>query len=343
MTPTIALRNTRKDYGKITAVDDIDFNVNQGTITVLLGPSGCGKTTTLRLIAGLERPDAGEIRLNGEVIAGPSRWVPPEKRRGGMVFQDYALFPHLNVLENITFGLHERSRTHKSDRAEELLDLVGLTGLGLRMPYELSGGQQQRVALARALAPNPTVLLLDEPFSNLDAALRNQVRTEVRHILKATGVTSIFVTHDQEEALSISDQVVVMFSGKVAQVGSPQVIYTQPASPQVATFVGAANFIPATATGNQAACLLGQVDLIEPAHGTVTLLIRPETLQLSDKGIGTPATVTQVEFYGHDQSILLHLGDDISVTARTDAYQHFEVGQRVNVTVHRPAQAFASA
>jgi len=245
-TPIIQLTDISKRYGDVNAVDHISLAVAQGEILVLLGPSGCGKTTTLRLIAGLERPDSGEVLLNGAVVAG-KRWVEPENRHIGLVFQDYALFPHLSVEANVNFGLRGWSRGDKSTRVNKLLDLVGLPNLGKRMPHELSGGQQQRVALARALAPKPDVILLDEPFSNLDAALRTQVRMEVRDILKETGTTAVFVTHDQEEALSLSDQVAVMFDGLIAQFGPPQQVYVHPSSPEVAAFVGEANFIPGEA------------------------------------------------------------------------------------------------
>ena len=218
--PPIALRcdGLSKAFGDAAAVDDASFHVTAGTVLALLGPSGCGKTTTLRLIAGLDRPDAGTIVLGGSEVQGPDVSVPPERRRVGLVFQDYALFPHLDVRANVGFGLSRRNG--RAARVAETLELVGLSALASRMPHELSGGQQQRVALARALAPNPRVVLLDEPFSNLDAALRNDLRNDVRRVLRESGTTAVFVTHDQEEALSLADQVAVMIDGRVLQVGA---------------------------------------------------------------------------------------------------------------------------
>ena len=350
-TPIITLNNISKAYGDVTAVDHVSLEVIRGEIVVLLGPSGCGKTTTLRVIAGLEQPDSGEVLLNGEVVAG-KRWVEPEKRQIGLVFQDYALFPHLTVEANVNFGLRGWSKGDKAQRVNTLLDLVGLPNLGKRMPHELSGGQQQRVALARALAPKPDVILLDEPFSNLDAALRTQVRMEVRDILKETGTSAVFVTHDQEEALSLSDQVAVMFDGKVAQFGPPQQVYVHPQTPRVAAFVGEANFLPGQATGHTAASPLGQVHLDDEAHGPVNLMIRPEWLRLSAQGksgtngaadTATAATVTRIEFFGHDQRVHLQLDDAATigtVIARLDSAAEFTLGDRVLVTVAGPAQPF---
>jgi len=341
-TPIIQLTNISKHYGDVTAVDYIDCTVQRGEILVLLGPSGCGKTTTLRLIAGLERPDTGMIQLNGAVVAG-KRWVEPENRHIGLVFQDYALFPHLSVEANVNFGLRGWSRGDKAQRVLTLLDLVGLPGLGKRMPHELSGGQQQRVALARALAPKPDVILLDEPFSNLDAALRTQVRMEVRDILKETGTTAVFVTHDQEEALSLSDQVAVMFDGKIAQFGPPQQVYVHPNSPQVAAFVGEANFIPGQAQGSTAQTLLGEIHLDSAAQGPVRLMIRPEWLRLdagaAQNGV-VSAIVTRVEFFGHDQRVHLQVSEGETVVARLDSAAAFALGDRVQVRVAQPAQPF---
>ncbi len=216
--PGIQLSDLHKHFDDVGAVNGVSLALAQGDLLALLGPSGCGKTTTLRLIAGFERLDAGAIRIEGKMVAGDRTHLPPEQRRVGMVFQEYALFPHMSVDDNIRFGLH-RYAGDKISRAATVLKLVGLDGLGARMPHELSGGQQQRVALARALGPEPDLVLLDEPFSNLDAGLRVRVRSEVRDILKAAGATAIFVTHDQEEALSLVDQVAVMMDGKVLAGG----------------------------------------------------------------------------------------------------------------------------
>ena len=264
MTEILACQGLSKSFDGQRILSDLSLRVEAGQFVALLGPSGCGKTTTLRLIAGFETPDAGTISIQGRRVADATKNLPPEQRNIGMVFQEYALFPHLSVADNISFGLRV-SRGAKKQRVNELLELVGLDGLADRMPHALSGGQQQRVALARALAPSPAILLLDEPFSNLDAALRTQVRMEVHGILSAASVTSVFVTHDQEEALSLGDQVAVMFDGRIAQISTPQQIYTRPATAEVAAFVGEANFLPGTAEGSYARSELGSVALVEDA------------------------------------------------------------------------------
>lgn len=235
----IELKNISKTYYGTTnpAVSSLSLSINKGEILTLLGPSGCGKTTTLRLIAGFERPDTGTIYLNDLKVVDRNAWIPPEKRGIGMVFQDYALFPHLNVEENIAFNLKEKHR------AQEMLELVGLKGFNKYLPSDLSGGQQQRVALARALANNPSVILLDEPFSNLDADLRAQMRFEVVQIIKKTNTTAIFVTHDQKDALAISDRIAVMHNGILEQLGTPREIYQYPHTRFVAEFVGQSNIL----------------------------------------------------------------------------------------------------
>jgi iron(III) transport system ATP-binding protein len=326
-----------KRYGMLTAVDDIAFELASGDILALLGASGCGKTTTLRLIAGLETPDDGEIWLGERRVSGGNDWIQPEDRRVGMVFQDYALFPHLSVSANIAFGL-KHYRGDKNARVADMLRVVGLDGLERRMPHQLSGGQQQRVALARALAPQPSILLLDEPFSNLDAALRAQVRADIRAILREAKVTSIFVTHDQEEALSLADKVAVMREGHILQFGTPHQIYTQPASREVAQFVGEANFIPAQADGMTAKSALGDVTLIASARGSVALLVRPEAVHFSPDGV--TAQVLWSEFYGHDQRVGVRLGDGTSLIIRTDSYEVYTAGTQVGVMVNRPVYAY---
>ena len=326
-----------KAFNGQPVVRGVELAARAGQIIGLLGPSGCGKTTTLRLIAGFEWPDEGAITIQGRTVAGPEARVPPEARRVGMVFQEYALFPHLDVAGNVAFGLNLPPR-EKAARTAELLALVGLTGLERRSPHELSGGQQQRVALARALAPEPQVLLLDEPFSNLDAALRAQVRGEVRAILKAAGMTCVFVTHDQEEALSLADEVAVMFDGQIAQCAAPEMLYHQPVSRAVAAFVGEANFLPGEAAGDTAHCALGPVPLAEPAGGPVDLLIRPEDLRLNGEGV--PALVVWREFYGHDQRAGLRLADDTVLVARLDARQSVTPGVPTRVSLRAPVRAF---
>lgn len=226
------------------AVERVSFTLPEGEILALVGPSGCGKTTTLRLIAGLERPDDGVIRLNGRTVAGPNVFIPPEQRQVGMVFQDHALFPHLTVAQNVAFGLAGRPAAEVRARTDEMLALVGLEHLARRYPHALSGGERQRTALARALAPCPLVLLLDEPFSSLDADLRGEVREQVRGILKARGVTAIFVTHDQEEALYMGDRLAVFQRGRIAQIGAPEQIFHAAATRFVAEFMGGSDFLP---------------------------------------------------------------------------------------------------
>src|SRR5690606_27384273 len=229
----------------------VDVSIEAGRTLALLGPSGCGKTTLLRIIAGLEVPDRGIVRVGGKEVTGPKGVVPPEKRRIGMVFQDWALFPHPSVARNVGFGL-PRAERRSSPRIDEALEMVGLAGMGDRMPSTLSGGQQQRVALARAIAPRPRVLLLDEPFSNLDATLRVTIRTEIHQLLVELGITTIFVTHDQDEAFILGDRVAVLSEGEVVQSGSPEEVYLRPRTRWLADFVGEANFIPGSGRGDYA-------------------------------------------------------------------------------------------
>jgi iron(III) transport system ATP-binding protein len=238
----LELDGLEKSYDGTRVIGDLSLSIEDGELMTLLGPSGCGKTTTLRLIAGLERPNGGTVRIDGEAVSGPE-FVAPEQRDVGVVFQEFALFPHLTARENIAFGIQEWDKPDRETRVDELLELVGLKSHGEKHPEELSGGQQQRVALARSLAPEPSVLLLDEPFSNLDVDLRVEMREEVRSILKKAGVTAISVTHDQEEAMSISDRVAVMSEGRIEQVGTPEEVFQQPKSRFVAGFLGHASFV----------------------------------------------------------------------------------------------------
>ncbi len=339
MTLALECRQVTKHYDSQCAVDDISLTAQEGQLITLLGPSGCGKTTTLRLIAGFERPTSGAIYIKGQTVADEKTFVPAEKRRIGMVFQDYALFPHLNVRDNVAFGLMDAPKERRK-RAEAMLETVGLAAFAERMPYHLSGGQQQRVALARALAPQPSILLLDEPFSNLDTALRQQVRAEVRQLLRQTGTTAIFVTHDQEESLSLSDKVAVMFDGKLHQVGTPEQLYNTPADLKVASFIGEANFVNAHATGSVALSPLGAVKLLQPMQGNVKLLVRPERIHIDSQGDGVRGIVEWREYYGRDQRIGLTLTDGTKIVASTDTQAVYNKGDQVHVSVFAPLLAF---
>jgi iron(III) transport system ATP-binding protein len=331
-------RGLTKRFGEVAAVADLDVDVYAGELLALLGPSGCGKTTTLRLLAGFERPDSGTVELGGEVVAGPQRFVPPEKRRIGVVFQDYALFPHLTVAANVGYGIRDRGA--RAARVREMLDLVGLPDKGARRPHELSGGEQQRVAIARALAPDPAILLLDEPFSNLDAALRGRVRDEVRDILRAADATSVFVTHDQEEALSLADRVAVMQDGHILQIGTPGALYTRPERRFVASFVGDADLVRGESDGTRAVTALGSVGIEPPGRvGAVDVVVRPENVRLRLDGAGN-GTVRRLTYFGHDQIIEVALADGGRVRSRTGPGDAFHPGDRVAVQVVGTAIVF---
>jgi iron(III) transport system ATP-binding protein len=333
----IRCRGLSKRFGDINAVAGLDLEAEAGRITALLGPSGCGKTTTLRLIAGFERPDAGQIELGAQTLSANGSFVPPERRRIGLVFQDYALFPHLDAAGNVAYALGSRDEP----RVRELLDLVGLGDSGHRHPHELSGGQQQRVALARALAADPAVILLDEPFSNLDATLRDRMRREMRGILLASSVTSIFVTHDQEEALSIADKIVVMRDGRAEQIGSPEEVYGRPATRWVADFLGEADVIPATAESGKVRCELGTLAVDPQFEGPAEVILRPESLGLS---VGRSprdtdahdAVVVERNFYGHDQLLHLELASGLRLRSRRPGFPAWHPGDHVRVWIDGP-------
>ena len=315
--------------GLSPVVDGLDLALKPGELLTLLGPSGCGKTTTLRLIAGLETPDSGSIVIAGREMTRPL--VPPEGRGVGLVFQDYALFPHLSVLANVLFGLRHLPRAERLSRARETLALVGLTVFEQRMPHQLSGGQQQRVALARALAPRPALLLLDEPFSNLDAQLRHSTRQDVRGILRGSGTAAILVTHDQEEALAFSDRVAVMRGGRAEQLGTPEEVYARPGTVFVANFLGGSNLVSGTAQGEWAETPLGRVRLTRPAQGPVMVSLRPEQLAFGTQG--TPATVVSREFGGRDTRYVLRLAGGQDVALHTLAPQPLSEGAQVFLSV----------
>ncbi|WP_171113573.1 MULTISPECIES: ABC transporter ATP-binding protein [unclassified Streptomyces] len=335
-----------KSFGSVRALRGVDLTVRSGTLTAVLGPSGSGKTTLLRCIAGFETVDAGEIRLDGHRIAAPGRTVPPERRRIAVVPQEGALFPHLTVRGNVSYGLDRHSR--RTGRIESVLALVGLAGFEHRMPHHLSGGQQQRVAVARALAPHPPAVLLDEPFSALDAALRAEVRQDVRGALRSDGATAVLVTHDQAEALSIADEVAVMHDGRIVQSGPPDLVYSAPADPWVAGFVGEAVWLPAEMTGDGAHTSLGPMPVVttdgRPPSAAGRVLLRPEQIEVVPAGTAAviTATVVRRDFQGHDALLALRLMDGTPVSARIfDPVSVPHVpGSEVGLRVRGAARAF---
>jgi iron(III) transport system ATP-binding protein len=333
-----------KHYDDVTAVDAVDLDVRRGEFLAVLGPSGCGKTTLLRLVAGFEHPDAGGVEIGGRVVVGPRAWLAPEARRVGMVFQESALFPHLDVAGNIGFGLPRRG---SEERIAEMVALVGLSGLQRRMPHELSGGQQQRVALARALAPDPTLLLLDEPFSSLDATLRSELRVEVREILRRAGATALFVTHDQAEALEISDRVAVMRAGRIEQVSTPDELYLRPANRFVASFVGEANLLVGEVRHGEVQTLAGRFragDGMLADGSRAEVLLRPEQLHmLPVERLAAPPrpetilTVVRRVFHGSEVHHVLRGQSGLELEASTPSSATVELGTRV--IVHARASA----
>lgn len=322
----LSIASLSKSFGDHDVLRTVTFDAAPGSVTVLLGPSGQGKTTMLRIIAGFERPDSGEVRLDDSVLCGPAVMLPPERRGIGYVPQDSALFPHLDVARNVGYGLPRGSRS----RVDEMLELVGMQGHRHHRPAQLSGGQRQRVALARALAPAPRVVLMDEPFSALDASMRADVRDEAIAILRTSGATTLLVTHDQDEALALADHVVLVLDGEVAQADTPQRIYEHPASLAVARFIGQANLVDATCEAGVIRHPLGE-HIGECRSGTVTVLIRPEHVLLVPPGEGVPGTVDRRSYFGHDGSLTVALDTGESVVARVATGDLAPVGARVHV------------
>ena len=341
MQPLLSIRNMTKRFVRnLPVVEDLCFEVYAGEIFALLGPSGCGKTTTLRLIAGFERADAGEICVDGRCFEGSKTHLPPEARDIGIVFQEYALFPHLNVLENVAFGLKKLPAKLRDERAMTVLEMVGMTIFKDRKPHQLSGGQQQRVALARSIAPNPKLILLDEPFSNLDAGLRHSTREEIRVLLKNAGMSAVFITHDQEEALCFADRLAVMHDGRIEQIGTPETVYRRPQTPFVADFLGATNLIDGEAEGDCAETPLGRFRIAPSARGKVLLSVRPEHLIMvqsdatgQSNGVGE---IVMREFKGHDLTYRVKIGAE-NYVVQTDYCCPLQVGAQVTLRAVEPA------
>ena len=343
--------DSRTRKGDVLVLDNVSLKLNHGELLGLLGPSGCGKTTLLRIIAGFESISQGTVEIAGRVVCTNCDFVAAEKRNTGMVFQDYALFPHLTVEENIAFGLKNQTRKQSKSifannkkfhqqiqsRVEEVLELVGLSGLKKRYPHQLSGGQQQRISLARALAPQPALILLDEPLSNLDVQVRHRLRAEIRAILKASGTSAIFVTHDREEALAISDKIAVMREGKVEQVGTPEEIYLNPQSRFVAEFVTQANFVPAQKSGRFWITELGQVAVSEHSADILTdegdLMLRQEDLILTPD-IASRAVIRERQFLGREYHYSVETSSGKTIHARTDLSNAIAVGTKVKLSLN---------
>jgi iron(III) transport system ATP-binding protein len=357
----LSISGVVKSFGGLSVLSGVDLDVPEGSFTAILGPSGSGKTTLLRIIAGFERPDAGQVRLGGDVVDDSAHhFVPCEKRRIGYVPQEGALFPHLSVGRNVAFGLNRRER--HTNRVDDLLELVGLAGLGRRYPHQLSGGQQQRVALARALASQPEVVLLDEPFSSLDASLRASVRADVHDVLRQSGATSILVTHDQDEALSMADQVAILRGGNIAQINTPAMLYRAPRDAELAQFLGEANLVEGTRQGDSGRVLtaLGELE-VAPGAGSpnrsgagngagsgsgsgsgqaperVSVMVRPEQLLLGpDDTSGIASVVRSYEYFGHDAVVRVQPdnGGLPELVVRITGGTPLAPGARVGLRVH---------
>jgi putative spermidine/putrescine transport system ATP-binding protein len=341
----VTLDGVRKRYGDTVALDGVSLTVDEGELLALLGPSGCGKTTTLNIVAGFVTPDAGRVLIDGADVTARPAW----QRGLGVVFQSYALFPHMSVADNVAFGLRERGvgRAEAAERVRDALALVQLAGVSARRPAQLSGGQQQRVALARALVIRPRVLLLDEPLAALDRKLREEMRAELKEIQRAVGTTTIFVTHDQHEALGLADRVAVVNAGRIEQLGTPEEVYERPATAFVAGFVGASSVLTARATSGHLVEIAGasvavRLNRALQAGETVRLVIRPERVTFGPAGPNTvPARVTGVMYLGDHSEVRLELLDGARLLASAPGRAPVSTGQRVNARL--PEDAFLEA
>ena len=335
MTPLLTVESITKRFGATPVVQDVSFTVYPGEIFALLGPSGCGKTTTLRIIAGFETADTGTISMAERSLVSNSDYVPPESRGIGFVFQDYALFPHKNVLDNVAFGLRKVPKKMRRERALEVLEMVGLTDLHARLPHHLSGGEQQRVALARSIIARPKLMLLDEPFSSLDPGLRQTTRDEVRALLKAEGISAVLVTHDQEEALSFAERLAVMKDGTLEQIGTPEAVYRHPETAYVADFLGQTNFLNAYVKDGTAETPFGRVEVDgTTATGETLLSIRPECLTMVAPDAGNGETkdgrIVGQAFKGHDFTYRVEV-DGQFYLVQTDYRCPFQIGDIVRL------------
>ena len=334
--PVIECKSVSKRFDDVLAVDDVSFRLMPGEVVSILGASGCGKTSLLRLIAGFEPVDSGEIRISPDVVSDSERHIPPERRNIGMVFQEYALFPHLTVAQNVGFGLHGLSADERRQRTRDALQLVRLNELAARYPHELSGGQQQRVALARTLAPSPIAALMDEPFSNLDASLRQNVRQEVESILRDRQIAVIFVTHDRDEAFAIADRVGVMTEGRLHQINTPDALYRFPSTPEVARIVGECDFISGSARGNLVDTDIGALPYIceggnTPDGSPLTVLLRPQDISAQADDTGG-CVVESVEYRGGETLLTVRTQDGATLRCRALGYSGLSRGSRVRLT-----------
>ncbi len=335
MSGTLEINHVSQSYGARSVLNDVSFRLGDGVIACLLGASGCGKTTMLRCIAGFENIAGGEILINGQAVSRPGRLMPPESRRIGMVFQDYALFPHLTVARNIAFGLHGEDAAARTTRVDELLEIVGLTGAARHYPHELSGGQQQRVALARALAPRPALMLLDEPFSNLDVEMRERLSIEVRDILKNQHTTTILVTHDQNEAFTFADEIGIMMGGSIAQWATPYGLYHEPASREIAEFIGRGVFLPGIVLeGNRVKLEIGELPADAPLRAapgaTVDVLLRPDDI-LHDDNSPLRARVLTKAFRGAAFIYTLELPGGGRVMSFVPSHHDHAIGEKIGI------------